>query len=307
MPKRLTFALIMITLLAVTGIAHATPFAFDDYYITLDVPADWPVIMTRDTLDSQFEALNAMNTDAETMKDLFDAEGILLMAVDSTNDRTFVLSCLKTVDSEMYFDLNEQDSDMRKEYRTGHTNGSAYGLLGYKYHHAAWTNYSNGRMRFLCTEYTLMKDGAVDHYGYQRRTIRNGYTYTLDLQVKGRQLKTADEKALEKLMDTFRFVRVLPLPQLPARLSISAEPPASTANGTFTVKGTSLKKAEITVTAISLTNASSTVYQETASSSGAFSVKVTLPSQGIYSIVISAKTPESLRSQFTYTVRYQPN
>ena len=305
--KRLTAILIMIPLMMMTIPAHAAPFSFNDQYITLDVPAEWPVTLTPDTLDSQFDVLNAMGTDAESMKDLFKAEGILLMAVDSANNRTFVLSCLKTVDSEMYFDLNEQDSDMRKEYRTGHTNGKAYGLLGFRYAHAAWNNYGGDKLRFLCTEYTLMKDGAVDHYGYQRRTIRNGYTYTLDLQVKGRQLKTSDEKALEKLMSGFRFIQILPLPQLPARMSITSEPPASSANGTFTVKGTSLKKAEITVTAISLTNASSTVYQDTANGSGAFSVKVTLPSQGIYSIVISAKTPESLRSQFTYTVRYQPN
>ncbi len=299
-----TAALILI--LSFTA-AHATGYSFPDYYITLDVPTDWPIVLTMDNLDSQFNALDSLGTDAEAMKSVFESDGILLEAVDSANNRTFVLSCLKTVDSEMYFDLNEQDSEMRKEYRTSHTNGTAYGLMGYKYAHATWKSYNNNRLRFLCTEYTLMKDGSVDHYGYQRRTIRNGYTITLDVQVRGRQLKSSDEKALEKLMDGFAFMRVLPLPKLPTRISITGEPPATSKNGTFTVKGTTVRKADITVTAISLTNSSSTVYQTAANGSGVFSVKVTLPAFGIYSIVISAETPDSLRSQFTYTVNYLSN
>ena len=132
----------------------------------------------------------------------FEADGTLLKAIDEKNGRTLVITARKDLDAQTYFDLNNQDDDMRKEFRVSHTDGSAYGVLGYAYTSAKWQNYGKNALRFLRTKYSLHQDGQQICTGYQRRTIRNGYTITLDMQVTGRSAKDADDTALEKIMKT---------------------------------------------------------------------------------------------------------
>ncbi len=48
--------------------------------------------------------------------------------------------------------------------------------------------------------------------GFQRRTIRNGYTITVDMQVYGRNVSGADNTALNKVFDSFGFTQALPVP-----------------------------------------------------------------------------------------------
>ncbi len=307
MKKILHLLLLTAVLLTVlSSAALAQTYTFNGPQISLNlIDTDYTVILTRDNLAANEEWLLSNGYTVEGMGSVFDSNGILLQAVDPANDRTIVLSAQVTVDSEMYFDLNLQDSDMRKEFRTSHTNGSAYGLLGYTYSHATWKNYGGTLLRFLCTEYTFRENGQVEHYGYQRRTIRNGYTITLDLQVRDRTLKSSDEKALEALMSGFQFSQVLSMPKLPVKLSFTSEPPSNTSSASFTIKGSSARKAAVTVNVLSLTSSSSSVFTATANSGGDFSVKVTLPEPGVYSVVISAEAEDALRTQISYSVTYQ--
>ena len=84
--------------------------------------------------------------------------------------------------------------------------------------------------------YNFRQGGSVEHRGYQRRTIYNGYTITLDMKVLGgRQLKSADNKALNKVFDTLTFTQTLPLPQLP--VSFDEQITAPSKQDTFTMKG----------------------------------------------------------------------
>ncbi len=297
-------ALTLCLLLSVPALAQV--YTFDGPHLSLDLPEDtYDVVLTPNTLESQAGYLTAQGTTVEAMAAEFEAKGILLQAVDTANNRTLVVTALQTVDAQMYFDLNNQDENMRREFRVSHTNGSAYGVLGYNYSTATWKNYGGSLLRFLRAKYTLKVGNETECSGVQRRTIRNGYTITLDLQVRGRGLKDSDDKAMEKLMSGLQFTQVLDMPMLPTKLSFSAEPPASTASDTFTLKGTSGKKAEVTVTVMSLTSTSSSVFTDTANSSGAFSVKVTLPSEGVYTLTVTAEAADSLRSQVSYTVTYQ--
>ena len=289
-----------------TSAALAQTYTFSEPQISLNlIDTDYTVILTRDNLAANEDWLLSNGYTVDGMRSVFDSNGILLQAVDAASDRTFVLSAQVTVDSEMYFDVNLQDNDMRKEFRTSHTNGTAYGLLGYNYSRSAWKNYGGTLLRFLCTEYSFRENGQVEHYGYQRRTIRNGYTITLDMQVRNRTLKSSDEKALENMMDGFQFTQILSMPKLPVKLSFSSEPPSSTTSASFTIKGSSARKATVTVNVLSLTSSSSSVFTATANNNGDFSVKVTLPEPGVYSVVVSAEAEDSLRTQISYSVTYQ--
>ena len=194
---------------------------------------------------------------------------------------------------------------MRREYRVSHTNGSAYGILGYSYSSSKWRNYGGDLLRFLQTKYSLRQEGSEVCTGYQRRTIRNGYTITLDMQIRDRSAKETDEKALDKIMEGFRFTQILPMPELPIKLALTSAPPAETNSDTFTIKGTSAKNARITAAIFSLGSTGSQVFKDTAGSDGAFSIKVTLPSQGVYSLTLTAEADTGKTAQRMYSITYQ--
>lgn len=286
--------------------AWAQTYSFSDINASVDVSSSaFDVVLTPYNLSANADWLNAQGQDLDALQNTFENEGILLKAVDLENGRTLVITALKDLDAQTYFDLNNQDEDMRKEYRVSHTNGSAYSVLGYAYSSAAWRNYGKDAMRFLVTQYTLREGGQLVCSGYQRRTIRNGYTITLDMQVTGRNAKEADNTVLEGIMKTFKFTKVLPMPELPVKLALTSAPPTETSDGVFTIKGTTERKATVTATVFSLGSTGSQTYTDIANGSGVFSMKVTLPSQGIYSVTLTAHAEGALDATRAYSVTFQ--
>ena len=303
--RKLLFVLAASLLLMTAAAASAELYSFGDIRAQVDIPSDYEIVLTPYNLSSKTEWIASQGLDYDALSNSFEAEGILLQAIDAETNRTLVISALRDTDGQTYFDLNNQDEDMRKEFRVSHTNGTAYGILGYSYTSAKWANYGAVTQRFLQTQYTLRQDGQLVCSGYQRRTIRNGYTITLDMQVRDRTAKEADNTALEKVMKTFTFTEILPMPELPIKLTISTAPPAETNEDTFTVKGTTAKKATVTATVFSLGSAGSQTYQTTANGSGSFSVKVKLPAQGVYSVTITSEKEGAITAQRLYSVNFQ--
>lgn len=299
------FLLFLMLLIAVPGLALAQTYTFGDVRASVEIPEDYETVLTPYNLNGQADWLSAQGTDPDTEAKAFQAEGVLLKAMDRDTGRTLVITALKDVDAQTYFDLNLQDEDMRKEFRLSHTNGSAYGVLGYAYSSAQWGNYGENALRFLRTEYSLRQEGQLVCTGYQRRTIRNGYTITLDMQVRGRTAKEADNKALETVMKTWKFTEVLPMPALPIKLTVSAAPPAETNEDTFTIKGVTQKKAAVTAAVFSLGSAGGESYTAAANNSGSFSIKVKLPSQGVYSITLTAEAPGAIAAKRLYSVTFR--
>ena len=298
------FLAIFIVSAAAIGIAEEYTFSDGNFSIQLD-PDDYDVVLTPYNLPTHRDWIESQGEDYDVTVRRFDSESILLKAYDSENNRIFVVTAVKNLDAEMYFDLNEQDDDMRKEFRQSHTNGSAYGILGYNYSAAAWQKYKNDVQRFLHTTYSLNQNGQLYCTGYQRRTIRNGYTITLDMQVFGRKANKNDEKALQNIMKTLRFTSILPMPELPIKLAFTTMPPQETSEATFTVKGTTEKKANITATVMSFGSSSALTFTDTASNSGAFSFKVTLPAQGVYTMTVTAEKEGCITAQRMFSITYQ--
>ena len=285
--------------------SFAETYSFGSIHASVDIPSDFETVLTPYNLGTQTEWIAAQGLEPDVLSNMFEAEGILLQAVDAETNRTLVITALKDVDAQTYFDLNNQDEDMRKEYRTSHTNGSTYSILGYTYSSAKWANYGKNALRFLKTQYTLHQENQFVCSGYQRRTIRNGYSITLDLQVYDRTAKEADNNVLEKIMKTFSFDEILPMPELPIKLSVSSAPPAETNEDTFTIKGVTGKKANVTATVFSLSSSDGQTFSTTANNSGSFSVKVKLPAQGVYSLTLTSEKEGALTAQRIYSVNFQ--
>ena len=292
-------------LLLLSAPALAETYTFGDIRATVDIPSDYAVVLTPYNLSTKQDWITAQGLTMEEVAAEFETDGVLLEAFDESAGRTLVITALRDVDSQMYFDLNNQDEDMRKEFRVSHTNGSAYGVLGYTYDSAKWANYGKVALRFLQTKYTLRQEGELVCSGYQRRTIRNGYTITLDMQVRGRSAKEADNTALEKVMKTFTFTEILPMPELPVKLAVSSPPPTETNEDTFTIKGVTAKKATVTAAVFSLGANGSNSYTVTAGGNGSFSIKVKLPAQGVYSLTLTSEAEGAITAQRVYSVTFQ--
>ncbi|MBR3741283.1 MAG: hypothetical protein IKN04_12655 [Clostridia bacterium] len=305
MRKMLLISALALLLVMIAAAASAETYSFGDIRAQVEIPSDYETVLTPYNLSSKADWIASQGLDYDALANSFEAEGILLQAIDEETNRTLVISALRDTDAQTYFDLNNQDEDMRKEFRVSHTNGSVYSILGYTYSSAKWANYGKVTLRFLQTQYTLRQNGQLVCSGYQRRTIRNGYTITLDMQVRDRTAKEADNTALEKVMKTFTFTEILPMPELPIKLTVSAAPPAETNEDTFTVKGTTARKATVTVTAFSLGSAGGQTFQTTANGSGAFSVKVKLPAQGVYSVTLTSEAEGAIAAQRLYSVTFQ--
>ena len=292
-------------LLLLTASALAETYTFNEFHATIDIPGDYSQVLTQYNLSSKADWLSAQGMDYDATMNEFESEGVFLKAFDEKNNRTFVLTAVKDPDSQMYFDLNLQSEAMRKEFRTNHTNGVGYAIIGYTYSTAQWGNYGGTTLRFLRTKYRLRQDGQQVCTGFQRRTIRNGYTITLDMQVRGREAKDADNSALETLMKSFKFTEILPMPKAPVTLSISSAPPTETNDDTFTVKGKTDKNASVNINVVSLGSGGSKSYPATVSKNGSFSAKITLSAQGVYSITITSTTDEGNSFSRLYSVTYQ--
>jgi len=307
MLRKFLFILVGALLLTLTfsAVSLAETYSFGDVRASVSIPEEFEQVLTPYNLGSNRDWLEQHGLDHDALSNSFDQEGILLMAYDEDNNRTLVITALRDVDGQTYFDLNNQDEAMRKEFRVSHTNGTAYGILGYTYSSAKWANYGKNALRFLQTEYTLRQEGELICAGYQRRTIRNGYTITLDMQVRDRSPKQADSALLEKVMKTWEFTEVLPMPALPIKLSLTSAPPTETSEATFTIKGTTAKKAKVTATLFSLGTTGGQTFSDTANNSGSFAIKVTLPSQGVYSLTLTAELEGSITAQRLYSVTFK--
>lgn len=304
--RKSAFFFFIVLLLSITAIACAEEYTFSEGHFSIELsPKDYDVVLTPYNLPAHREWIENQGLDFDVETRRFSSESILLRAHDSKNSRVFVVTAVKNLDAEMYFDLNEQDDDMRKEFRQSHTNGSAYGILGYTYTSAAWQKYKNDVQRFLHSAYSLNQNGQLYCTGYQRRTIRNGYTITLDMQVYGRKANKNDEKELQSIMKSLRFTSILPMPELPIKLNFTSAPPQETSDDTFTIKGVSEKKAVVTATVMSFGSSNALTFGDTASNSGAFSMKVKLPSQGVYTITVTAEKEGCITAQRMFSVTFQ--
>lgn len=308
--KKIVLLLILCIMLPVLSIstASAEDYSFSDFYGRLTLPKGaYSPVVTADNFTAYADFLVSQGYDMDELNFEFLQNGLRIIAFDQSNSRRFVLTAVQDVNAKTYFDLNEQDEDMRKTFRLSHNNGTAYGLLGYTYSSAQWKNYGTNVDRFLQTLYTLRQDGTQVCSGAQRRTIRNGYTITLDLQVYGRGRADSDVKALETIMKTFSFTRILPMPALPIKLALSSEPPQETHDETCTVAGTTLAKASVTVNVLSVSGTYSQSYTANVNNSGKFSTKIKFPSRGVYAVSITAKKEGSVDAVQTYSVTYDPN
>ena len=312
--KTAVFCLFMICLLAAGLALGDTTISFPTIYGQVTLDETKFIILQPDNLAKHQEWMANRGITEESLLADWEERGVLLQAWTSDSSSCLEITAVHDNASETYFDLDQQTPAIRATYRQGHQKGTLYKDQGYTYSSAEWKN-TTQYGRFLMLRYKRV-DGENTYRGYARRAVRNGYTITVDLQVYGRSLNTQDQNTINKVMGTWHFTSVLPLPgtpgqnlitstsdsqqmsvtvqtadenvqTVPATISISQEPPHETTTGSFTVKGTCNPNLHIVGVVMRMTSNDPLRLETEASKKGSFSLPVQLPEEGTWLMTLT--------------------
>jgi hypothetical protein len=277
--------LILLLLFALPALAEN--YVLDSLYASVEVP-DGYVVLTPDNAGDYAEWLQARGTASEDAVNDMLARGVLLQCWSKDDENVcFELTAVQNDQTLNVFDINEQSSDLRAQYRLAHFPNNDYLNKGYDFSAANWKNTDGGR--FLILKYIYRENGQVDHRGMMRRTIRNGYEITFDMQVYGRSVTNKDNTNLNKIWDTFSFIQVQPLPAAAnAKINVTDAPPAETNDAEFDFAGTAAEGVQFTVVVMGLSYPDPMLTTLTVGSSGKFSMPVTLPKEGVFMVTVTA-------------------
>lgn len=283
MRKLLKYALILLlALLARPALAEI--HVLDDLRATVEIPESY-IQLTSSNLSSNAQWLESRGLTADAVRKDFEERGVLFQCWTEEYDACFELTALQTDQSTNIFDVNEQETTVRGAYRLMHYPENAFTNEGYNFSSADWKNTPSGR--FLILRYIKRDGGEIVHRGLMRRTIRNGYEITFDMQVFGRSVTNKDNTALNKIWDTFKFVEILPLPPAAsAKINITDMPPTETNSDSFTIEGTAAKGVELTAVVMGLSYPTPINSKVEVGSSGKFKLPIKLPKEGAFVITM---------------------
>lgn len=303
--KKALLALICFVVLFQYAPIHAEVFSVEPIKAGFELPEGvYQTVLTPDTLQAHEDFIKAQGGTLETYAAAFKAEGILVKAYDPANQRVFVLTARQDVDAKKYFDIDKQTPETRAVYRQSHGKDGAYAVLGYKYDSVEWKNFENVG-RFLMLRYTFREGGELVCRGFQRRTIRNGYTITLDMQVYGRMLAGKDNTALNTIFDSFHFSELSQQSKFYAPLEETMSAPIETNVPDFTMKGKTSANASLTAVVSSFSTNKAEVFKTTAKANGVYTLPVKLPQEGIYLMTFTVEIDGKEALSKVYDIKYQ--
>ena len=311
--RRIYCALMLLTAMMLLCLpASADAYHFGKAFLSVEVPMeDYLVQITAQNIDQQAEYLATIGETPESMRQRFNDEGILVWAYDAAKGRTVVITAVQDAPAKEIYDINEQTATERSSYRANHTNGTYYSKTDYTFESCEWKNFGDNQGRFLMVRYARKLDGKVAWKGEWRRTIRNGYTITLDMRVNGRNVSAGDITALNKIQDSVSFVQMTEAPEALLTMAFSAPPPEITNSDSFTVKGVTRPGASVVAAYAALQSSQSRTFTAMADGKGAFSIDITLPGKDLYNLIISVTANEGMENEETvsetFTIDYDPS
>ncbi len=262
----------------------------DEISATFELPKNFVTSLTPESLDANEAWFTATQKDRSEVEKDFEDRSVLFQAWNDENNICLEITGVKDEWANTYFDMEAQTAQIRSEYRAAHLNDEIN--PNYSFDEAEWQqNKSIGR--FLMLKYVHRFGNDVTHRGFARRTIRNGYTITVDLKVFSRTLKASDNNILNKVMESWRFTQIHPLPIESAAKSIyyTQEPPKETNTGSFKVKGVADPEATVIGVLMSWTRDQEPLLIETtANKKGEFTLEIDLPAESTYGMSLTVKT-----------------
>ena len=281
--------------------ACAEIYVFDELFASMEVPDSY-VVLTEKNMASYDSWLRSRSSSMEDAMNDFAKRGVLLQAWSEEGDACFELRARKDERSQLIFDVNEQTSAVRGQYRTSHYPDNEY--EGYDFSASEWKNTDQGR--FLVLRYARRESGEVLHRGFMRRTIRNGYEIDFDMQIHGRSTTNKDNTNLNKIWETFKFIEVLALPPAAAaKINITDAPPQESNEQSFNIKGTAAEGVTLTAVTMGLSYPDPIVNTVEVGENEKFTLPIRLPREGVFLTTITAEYEGEEVVELAYPVTYQ--
>ena len=282
-PVRKAFFVLILAVLVLFGV-HAladTTVALEPVSGEITLGNNY-VVLTSSNLAEHKELLSSLGKTQEEVEADWAARGVLMQAWTSARDICIEFTAVQDDESKTYFDLDQQSSRVRNEYRSMHLKDARFNNDQFDVKTAAWKMQSKGG-RFLILKYKADVNGA-SRWGYSRKTIRNGYTVALTWQLlTDRALRASDEKAMNVIANTITFQKKgEALSNTSALVHFSEEPPTETNSDTFTVKGNCASGAHIIAVLMRMSSSNVVKLETDANKKGDFKFKVKLPEEGVW-------------------------
>lgn len=302
--RKFLMILTALVCLLLCSVACAETVALDTIHATVDIP-DTYILLTPDNLDLHPEWVAQLGSTKEELLADWESRGVLFQAWKSDRDVCLELTAAADAEAQQYFNIDEQTTATRSTYRTSHLKNTRGD--GWTYQSAEWKK-TEQYGRFLILKYKRTLDGETVR-GYARRTIRNGYTITLNYQVYGRSLKAADDTALTNIMKSWYFTEVLAKPATAvSKLKFDSQPPTETNTGSFTIEGTCDPGLHIIAVAMRMSSPDPILFETTATKKGNFSIDVDLPSQGVWLMTMTVENGDVVTEEIVFDpTTYQAN
>ncbi len=289
MRKAVFCTLLLLMILFCTAALADTPYDFSGINARLSL-SDSYIVLTPDNLAAHQELLTRLGKTREVVEADFAERHVLLQAWVPGLDACLEITAVQDEDAVTYFDLDQQTNQARSAYRTSVLKGVRYKNLGYDIKSAEWKKQTLGG-RFLMIKYKRNVNGYI-YWGYARRAIRNGYTFTLDYQVYERGLRAKDLNSLNKVTNTVEFINTLSMPaDTEGLLEFTAVPPSETDSGEFSVEGKCTPGAHLTGVMMRMASSGTAPYrvETTARNSGTFKLPVKLPEEGVWLMTLTVE------------------
>ena len=263
------------------------------------------IVLTPDNLSEHPDLLTTIGKTAEELQADWSARGVVLQAWSKEMENCVEITVAQDDLSAKYFDLSAQDNGTRKQfYKDAATSAREAGFIIAANEVENKLHKSSGY--WVIYPYVIREEGQESR-GIMRKTVRNGYTLSVDYQKKnGRKPTGTDKDRSRNLINAIEIDEVsASVPQAGSvsgqeapvstaaaevpegaanTLNITTLPPDITNDGVFTVEGSAYPGAEVTVSAMRLSSSSSDYFSAIAGKNGAFKIKVTLPGEGIYTV-----------------------
>ena len=292
---------LLLLLLMMCAPAMAETYVFDDLYASMEVPENY-IVLTPKNLADYAGWLEARGTSMEETSADFARRGVVLQAWDDEQDACFELRARQDEETLLIFDVNEQTSELRGQYRTGHYPNNVH--AGYEFSSSEWKNTEEGR--FLVLRYIRRDSGEILYKGFMRRTIRNGYEIDFDMQIYNRALTNKDNANLNKIWESFHFIEVLELPPAAsAKINITDTPPEETNSKDITIAGTAAEGVKFTAVTMGLSYPDPIATDVVVGKNGKFSIPIRLPREGVFLITLTGEYQEKEILEQAYPVTYQ--
>lgn len=302
--RKAFFLSFLLLLLAIVACAAAdTEYFLSPCPGSVTIPDANYTVLTPENLDQYPDLLSVTGHSKEFLISDWEDRGVVLQAWFKNTKTHKYDACLEIVvrqdeDSRQYYDLANHSADAGwKTFISSHKGQSAYKENGYTFSDVA-KKQQTGKNYFLRLKYKRAASDGKTAWGYIAKTVARGYTVVFDYQVIDRGIRSGDEGALSKVVNTVKFYdggNETAGSSGTAYLQITDAPPKETNSDTFTVKGRTTPGARVIGVLMRINSADPVrFYAEANGKNGDFSMKVTLPEENVWLMTLNVEVNDQI-------------